>query len=189
MRDAVFSNDVLENGYNTPAVEITDNRAVVARVVARHAPQIIPLSDVRDDIREAIVAERARVEAKESHQAALARIQAGESVSVVANDYQMRWQTFALARRGQDDVPGPVLQAAFALPRPSEGSKIVGQSALDDGGHAVITVTRVVDGDLSLMAETEIESLRGGLIGRAGNLDFDALYATLERAASISRPQ
>jgi peptidyl-prolyl cis-trans isomerase D len=189
VRDAVFANDVINNGYNTAAIEMTDNRAVVARVTARHAPQPIPLDDVREDIRAELVAERARVVAEESHQAALARIQAGESVSVVADDYDVQWQTFALANRTGSELPAPVLEAAFTLPRPADGEKSVGSSALDDGGHAVITVTRVVDGDLSIMAESEIEGLRVSLDQRAGNLDFAAFYATLEREASISRPE
>lgn len=189
VRDAVFANDVLVRGYNTAAVDITDNRAVVARVTAHHVPQPIPIADVRDGIRAEIVAERARVVAQQSHEAALARIQAGESVSVVANDYHVRWQMFALANRNHADVPEPVLHAAFTLPRPTDRSKSVGESALDDGGHAVITVTRVVDGDLAIMAESEISSLRGFLDDRAGNLDFAAFVASIEHEASISRPE
>jgi peptidyl-prolyl cis-trans isomerase D len=189
VRDAVFTNDVLENGYNTAAVGMTDNRAVVARVTARHAAQAIPLADVIDDVRAEIVAERARVLAEESHQAAQVRIQAGESVSVVADDYGVQWQTHALAGRNRTDLPAPVLQAAFTLPRPATGAKSVGSTTLAEGGNAVLTVTRVVDGDLALMAETEIEELRGYLNERAGNLDFAAFYGTLERSASVSRPE
>ncbi|MFP6835015.1 MAG: SurA N-terminal domain-containing protein [Pseudomonadales bacterium] len=188
LRDAIFSNDVFEKGYNTAAVKLSDNRAVVARVTAHYPPQSEPLADVRDDIRTEIISERARVAAEESHEAALARIQAGESVTVVANDFRMRWQTFALSKRNHIDVPGSVLDAAFKLPRPAAGTKSVGESALDDGGHAVVTVTRVVDGDLAIMAESEIENMREFLDELAGNLDFSAFVATLEQAASISRP-
>jgi len=189
LRDALFANDVLENGYNTPAVEMTDNRAVVARITAHHEPEPIPLDDVRDDIRAELVAERARVLADEAHQAALTRIKAGESVSKVANDYGLRWQTFTLAGRNQTEIPQPVLQTAFTLPRPAQGAKSVGSSVLDDGGHAVVTVTRVVDGDLALMADSEVKNLRQFLQNRAGNIEFGALYATLEADASVKRSE
>lgn len=188
LRDAVFATDVLDNGYNTAAVEMTDNRAVVARVTAHHAPEPIPLDEVREDIRAEIVAEKARVLAQESQQAALARVEAGESVTLVADDYGVRWQTFTLASRNETDIPQPVLQAAFKLPRPVEGAKTVGSSVLEGGGRAVVTVTRVVDGDLALMAESEVSGLRDFLQRRAGNVDFGALYATLEREASVERP-
>jgi tRNA U38,U39,U40 pseudouridine synthase TruA len=51
----------------------------------------------------------------------------------------------------------------------------------------VVTVTRVVDGDLAIMAESEIESMREFLDQLAGNLDFSAFVATIEQAASVSR--
>jgi hypothetical protein len=38
LREAVFSNDVLVGGYNSPAIELTDSRAVVLRVEQRYDP-------------------------------------------------------------------------------------------------------------------------------------------------------
>ena len=93
-----------------------------------------------------------------------------------------------LASRNASDVPQAVLRAAFDLPRPSEGEKSVGEASLGEDGLAVVTVTRVKDGDIVIMAEREIEDLRGFLDDRAANLDFAAFYSTLEQEASIDRP-
>ena len=164
LRDAVFASEVLDNGYNTQAVALTDNRAVVARVKARYEPEAIPLDDVRDDIRAAIASEKARVALREAQ------------------------QTFELVSRSSADAPRAVLSAAFSLPRPGEREKSVGEATLDDGSVAVVTVTRVVDGDVSVMAEREIESMRGFLGNRVASLDFAGLTTTLEREASISMP-
>jgi peptidyl-prolyl cis-trans isomerase D len=188
LRDAVFASEVLDNGYNTQAVALTDNRAVVARVKARYEPEAIPLDDVRDDIRAAIASEKARVALREAQQNALARVRSGESVSAVADDYGLGWQTFELVSRSSADAPRAVLSAAFSLPRPGEREKSVGEATLDDGSVAVVTVTRVVDGDVSVMAEREIESMRGFLGNRVASLDFAGLTTTLEREASISTP-
>jgi peptidyl-prolyl cis-trans isomerase D len=188
LRDAVFASEVLDNGYNTQAVALTDNRAVVARVKARYEPEAIPLDDVRDDIRAAIASEKARVALRQAQQNALARVRSGESVSAVADDYGLGWQTFELVSRSSADAPRAVLSAAFSLPRPGEREKSVGEATLDDGSVAVVTVTRVVDGDVSVMAEREIESMRGFLGNRVASLDFAGLTTTLEREASISTP-
>ncbi len=188
LRDAVFASEVLDNGYNTQAVALTDNRAVVVRVKARYEPEAIPLDDVRDDIRAAIASEKARVALRQAQQNALARVRSGESVSAVADDYGLGWQTFELVSRSSADAPRAVLSAAFSLPRPGEREKSVGEATLDDGSVAVVTVTRVVDGDVSVMAEREIESMRGFLGNRVASLDFAGLTTTLEREASISTP-
>ncbi len=188
LRDAVFTSDVLDSGYNTPAVSLTDNRAVVARVKARYESQPIPLNDVRDDIRAALASEKARVALREAQQDALARVRAGESVSAVADDYGLGWQTYELVSRSAAEAPRAVLATAFSLPRPGEREKSVGEAALDDGSAAVVTVTRVVDGDVAVMAEREIESMRGFLADRVASLDFAGLTGTLESDASISTP-
>lgn len=188
LRDAVFTSDVLEKGYNTPAVGLTDNRAVVARVKTRYQPEPIPLDEVREDIRAQIASERAQAALLEAQQDALARVRAGESVSTVANDYKLDWRTFELISRSSPDAPRAVLAAAFSLPRPRDREKSVGEALLDDGSVAVVTVTRVVEGDVAVMAEREIESMRGFLGNRVASLDFAGLTGTLESEASISTP-
>ena len=85
LREAVFSDDVLLNGFNSAATEYVENRAVVARVATRHESSVMPLERVTDSIRAQIVAERARTEIQAAHAAALARIQAGESVAASTN--------------------------------------------------------------------------------------------------------
>jgi peptidyl-prolyl cis-trans isomerase D len=187
LREAVFTNDVLSNGYNSPAIELTDSRAVVLRVAQRHDPQLIPFVEVEEQIRDGLLAEQALRLAEQAHAEALARVQVGERVTNVARDYELQWQTFELARRNDSDAPPAVLRAAFALPRPRDGEKSVGEVDLGADSHAVVTVTRVQDGDIVIMAEREIEDMRGFLDNRAANLDFAAFYSSLEQDASIER--
>jgi peptidyl-prolyl cis-trans isomerase D len=189
LRDSVFSDEVLNNGYNSAAIEYVDNRAVVSRVTAQHAPAPIPLDDVREQINGVIVAERARLKIDAAHAAALARVQAGESVAEVAEDYALQWQTVELARRTQPGVPREVLQVAFNLVRPPESDKVVGDARTVTGEKYVVTVTRVEDGDVSTMTESDITIVRRLLADRASNVDFEGFYRTLEEAASIQRPE
>ena len=189
LREAIFSDEVLLNGYNSAAVEYIENRAVVARVGNRHEPEPIPLEEVSEDIQSVIVAELARAEIDVAHTAALARVKAGESVAEVADDHGLQWQTVELARRTQPGVPREVLQTAFSLERPAdEVAKVVGDASSVTGEKYVVTVTRVEDGDVSTMAESEINTVRRLLANRVSNVDFEGFYRTLENDASISRP-
>ncbi|MCZ6458666.1 MAG: SurA N-terminal domain-containing protein [Gammaproteobacteria bacterium] len=189
LREAIFSDEVLLNGNNSAAIEYIENRAVVARVGNRHEPEPIPLEEVSEEIKSVIVAELARAEINVAHTAALARIKAGESVAEVADDHGLRWQTVELARRTQPGVPREVLQTAFSLERPAdEVTKVVGEASSVAGEKYVVTVTRVEDGDVSTMAESEINTVRGLLANRVSNVDFEGFYRTLENDASISRP-
>jgi peptidyl-prolyl cis-trans isomerase D len=187
LRNSIFTSEVLDQGFNSPAIEYLENRAVVSRVTARYEPETIPLEDVADDIRAEIAGERARLALEVAHEETLARIQAGENVSVVANDTGLNWQTRQLARRNEAGVPSEVLSEAFSLPRPVEG-KQVGSVEGADGTLYVVTMTRVEDGDLSTLTEAEIEGMRQFLATRAQTMDFDGYFQALEADASISRP-
>ncbi len=187
LRESLFTSEVLDQGFNSPAVEYLENRAVVSRVTLRHEPETIPFETVAEDIRAEIAGEQARLALEGAHADALDRVQAGENVSVIADDLGLSWQTRELVRRNEIGVPPEVLSAAFELTRPSNG-KQVGSAQGADGSRYVITMTRVEDGDLSTMTEAEIQGMRQFLANRAQTVDFDGYYQALEKDASISRP-
>jgi peptidyl-prolyl cis-trans isomerase D len=187
LRDSLFTSEVLDQGFNSPAVEYLENRAVVSRITARHEPETIPLASVAEDIRAEIASEQARLALEGAHADALARVQSDENVSAIANEFGLSWQTRELARRNEIGVPAEVLSAAFELSRPVAG-KQVGSAQGADGTRYVITMTRVEDGDLSTMTEAEIQGMRQFLATRAQTMDFDGYYQALEKDASISRP-
>ncbi len=188
LRDRLYTADVLERGFNSAAVELADDRAVVMRVTERHPPEPIPFEDVAEDIRAAIATERARQLLEDAQRTALERLRAGDSVSEVAESYGVDWQTFEAVRRNASEVPRAVLQAAFALPRPTPGGKSIGEAALPDGGLALVTVTRVEDGDVQALTDAELGAMRDFLAGRASRLEFGALFETRQAEASIQRP-
>ena len=126
---------------------------------------------------------------QEAQAAALARLQAGESVTEVADDAGVQWQTFELARRTQPGIPAEVREVVFAAPRPPEGDKLIETASNARGDRYVVTITRVEDGDVSTMTESEIGSIRGLLASRASAVDFEAFYNSLEAEASIQRPE
>lgn len=97
------------------------------------------------------------------------------------------WQRFEAVARGAEPIPREILDAAFRLDRPAQGSKSVGSAALSDGGTAVVTVTRVQDGNVDGMSENETTELRRLVADRTARLDFDGFYQSLKQDASISR--
>ena len=189
LREAAFSEEVLESGFNSAAVEHGPSSAVVMRVSERHRPVPIAFDEVQSDIREEIVAERSRRMADEAHESALARIEAGESVATVADEYGLQWQRYELVRRNSTEVPAEVLQSAFSLQRPLAGGKSVGEVQLADGDPAVVTVTRVEDIEADALSESEISGVQTFLADRASRTDFEGFYQSVEAEASIRRPE
>ena len=188
LRDALFQPDALEGGNNTPAVEYEEHRAVVGRVLQRYPAALKPLEEVRAEIEALLIEQAARAALAEAQAAALAQLEAGAGAGEVAAAYELEWQTFELAERTGGDAPASVLAAAFDLPRPAQGGRSLGEASLGAQGAAIVTVTRVQEGDLATLPEAELEGLRSFAATRRGNLDFAALQRALEADADIERP-
>ena len=80
-----------------------------------------------------------------------------------------------------------VLSAAFDLPRPTAGEKSVGSTELDDGA-ALITVTRVLQGDINTTTDVELNQMRGMAEGRVSRMDFSAFYRAAQEALGVDQP-
>ncbi|CAN5301494.1 SurA N-terminal domain-containing protein [soil metagenome] len=76
--EALFSDDVLRNHRNTPAIETAPGTLVSARVEQVHPAQTRPLEDVRAEIVRAVTAQQAAKLAVQKGEAALAELRAGK---------------------------------------------------------------------------------------------------------------
>ncbi len=187
LRDALFETDVLLDGNNSPAVEYEEGRAVVARVLERYPEAVKSFAEVGPAIKEMLIEQSARTALLAARSAALEQLHDGAGVSDVAAPHGLAWETFELASRSGGAAPPGVLAAAFALPKPAEGSRSVGEASLGDEGEALVTVTRVVDGDLAALSDAELETARAYFANRSGGLEFAALQASLNAEADIER--
>lgn len=189
VRQRLFTADVLEKGFNSAAVETGEDSAVVMRVTEHHEPEPIAFETMADDIRSGIETERAQALARDAFEEARASLASGTSTATLADTYGGNWQTFEAARRNDQQVPRAVLQQAFALPRPGESGKSIGEASLPGGGMALVTVTRVQDGEMQALTESELNGMRGFLEDRVERLEFNALFETLQKQASIERAE
>ncbi|MEM9622813.1 MAG: SurA N-terminal domain-containing protein [Pseudomonadota bacterium] len=184
--EALFDPEVLD-GTNSPAIEVGGTTIVVARVDNQHAPEVIPFEEVSEQIRASLVEEQAREAIAQAEASGLTELRAGESVTQVANRLGSRWQTATLAGRGgAADIPPQVLQAAFALPRPPAGEKSVGSVQLNDGA-ALITVTRVVQGDINSTTDADVAQIRTLSEDRSGRNDFESFFLAAEDAIGVTQ--
>jgi peptidyl-prolyl cis-trans isomerase D len=75
--DAVFGNDNVRNGKNnTEAIEVGPNQLASARVTKYQAARTLPLAEVRDRVRERVIATRAGELARKEGEAKLAQLKA-----------------------------------------------------------------------------------------------------------------
>ena len=75
--EALFGNDAVRNKRNTDAVEVGPNQLASARIVEYTPARTLPLAEVKDRVRERLVADQAAALAKKEGLALLAQLQKG----------------------------------------------------------------------------------------------------------------
>ena len=156
---AAFSDDVLVQGNNSGLIDLGNNHSVVIHI-DQHVPAVAkPLAEVRADVQQKILDERAAAVEKKQADEALARLRKGEAMEDVAKSLGASVTTVNEAVR-QAPIPAPLLTQAFLLPHPAADKPQFAAVDMLDGTYALLAVDKVQDGDLSKVLPEQRESLR-----------------------------
>jgi peptidyl-prolyl cis-trans isomerase D len=136
--EAVFSSDALNNKRNTEAVETRQNQLTAARVVAYRPSALRPLAEVRDQVKERLVASQAAALARKEGEARLAAAKAAPATALPS-------APVTLSRAKAAEFPRDVVDTALKVPAATLPA-VVGVD-LGDQGYAVVRVTKVLGRD------------------------------------------
>jgi peptidyl-prolyl cis-trans isomerase D len=116
--DAVFGNDNVRSGRNnTDAIEVGPNQLAAAHVTKYQAARTMPLAEVRERVRERVVATRAGELARKDGEAKLAQLKAGDATAALPEKTTLSRQERqnmppqaidAVLRANTDKLPAPV---------------------------------------------------------------------------------
>ena len=182
---AAFSEETLIDGNNSDVIEIGGDRALVLHVREHNEPSLQPLEEVRAEIAAILRSELERERAAALGQSLLAALQNGESVDEVMAENGLQWIAQNNASRDQAGLNGEVLQAAFAMPSPSEGETELNGFALSNGTYVVLELQNVQRGSLADLELAERATMTNTYIERTGRASFDAFLANTRRNAEI----
>ncbi|WP_063572028.1 MULTISPECIES: SurA N-terminal domain-containing protein [Luteibacter] len=177
---AAFADDVLNQGNNSSLVQVDKGDAIVMHLSKHAVATPKNLADVRDLIRQRILDERVDAAAKKKADELVAQLAKGGDIAALA---QAPVHTVPGLERSKlaatKDVPQPILQRAFTLPHPVDGKPSWSVVQTGGGTYAVVAVDKVTDGDLSKIAKTDRDGLRGQMT------DAMAKAATIEYVEAL----
>lgn len=178
----LFSDDVLQGGFNTELIDVGDNVSVVARVREYFEPRQRELADVRDDIAAMLEARKTQEALEARVEELMAALEAGEDPdSLNAGD----WQRFESQGRDGANLSRFVVQRAFAMPRPDEGSPSMAK-AVGQREAAIILVDAVNEGAVDTDG-AEYQQLRQFLTQLEGQREYMAYQQYLRNTAEVDR--
>ena len=182
---AAFSHDVLEQGNNSEIIELATERVLVLRVLEHEPEHLPPLAEVRDKVVASYRAAQAAEAAAAAGESALQELNTGKSLQdIAAAKSEWRLEQLDFVGRDATEVPGPVVDKAFALPAPAPEGRSLGGIRLPTG-YALVEVQEVRDGDLAKLDATQRGALENRLRNAASRGDFANLLADIRARTDV----
>jgi peptidyl-prolyl cis-trans isomerase D len=182
--NALFSTEVLEDGANTPLIEIEPGHVIVARVTKHDLPVVLPLEEVSGGIRAILVSELAAMQAAAAADAALNELRAGVDMAEVAQSNGLEVQTKNALVRGSREIAPELSNAAFSAPRP--GAMVDPQLVLSpDGSVSILLVSAVTPGKPEQLSREERDARKVRLEQLVGQSQVAAVVQTLRDTANV----
>ncbi len=187
--DAAFSEEVLEQGRNSPLVTLGEDRALVLRVADHKPAEPRPLAEVRESIASDLKAKAERDAAIEKGTQALAKLEQGAAWSDVAAEFGLKAVGKRYVGRQDTIAPPAVVRSAFAAPSSgiSESKPYLGGVATDDGNYALFAVFGIRPGDEKAEPAAERAQRMARDAQEIGASEIASYVAEAERNAKIVR--
>jgi peptidyl-prolyl cis-trans isomerase D len=192
--DAAFSQTVLQDRQNSPAIQVADDRVVVLRVTGHQPSQQRPLEAVRDEIVARLGEESTRAAAAKAAAELAQRLNAGDqfaaAAAAVGGSAPTPVQPVTRAgpvNEGAAPVSPELVKAVFQAPRPAAAGKVsAGSATLASGDQVVFVISGVQSGKPE--GEPAVLSQRiQAMAAQRALAEFGGYLDDLRRSAKITR--
>lgn len=185
VRSTAFTEEVL-HGNNSSPIELGSDRLVVLRMSEHKPAATKDLKDVKQDIVNALLTDKAKQQAAEAAKKIKAKLQAGESIQAAAAENKLQVKTATGLTRTKNDVPVQLSDAIFKAAKPVGGKPTVFVAELPAGEQAVVSMSKVTEGVMSESDKKQMELATKNIARAFGQTEFNALVNSLEAAADVT---
>ena len=181
IRNVAFSNDVLNQGINSEAIELADGRVVFIRINERKPPAQQALDEVSEAIFETLKQGKGREHNKLVGEQAFDALKSGKSLDDIAADWNIDLVDQGFIGRDEPTLDRNLLRLAFRMKKPADGL-VFDVLAHANGDYSLVELSAVISND------SEIDSERAkALSSAAAGADYQAVLKVLASRAEVVR--
>lgn len=187
VREAAFSQEVLEEGHNSRVLELPGNRLVVARLAEHYPERVRPLEEVRDSVRQELIAQKTQSLLEARAEEVTAAIRAGQEPQEVAEQASYTFERQDEVTRSQSAVDRRLLSTAFSMPRPAGDQPVLQTSRDGEGNVVVLGLSNVEAGSVEGMEEPQLNAMKAQLRRMLGDMEANGYAGTVVANADVEQ--
>lgn len=183
---AAFSNDVLQQGYNSSLLTLNDGSVMVLRLKAHEASQVKPLTAVQDQIKAILTAQAAKTAAAAKGDSILKALQQGRDPKTTAQKNGLVWQEAFGAARTSAGLNPELLVALFNVSLSHKANEaILSGLVLSNGDYLLLQIKGVHPGVDSSLTDKDKTQLTQQWAESLGQIDYAFYNRSLRDNAKI----
>jgi peptidyl-prolyl cis-trans isomerase D len=181
IRNVAFSNDVLNQGINSEAIELADSRVVFIRINDRKPPAQQVLDEVSDAIIKTLKQEKGREHNKLVGEQAFDALKSGKSLDDIAADWNIDLVDQGFIGRDDRALDHNLLRLAFQMKKPADGL-VFDVLAHANGDYSLVELSAVISNN----SDVDSERVKA-LSSAAAGADYQAVLKVLASRAEVVR--
>ncbi|XXK44016.1 SurA N-terminal domain-containing protein [Porticoccaceae bacterium nBUS_17] len=181
---AAFSSEVVEDKFASEVIDLGNDRYVVVKLNEYYKARQQELTEVRDLLETTYTQQLVEETLADKGASLAARVEAGETIEVVAKSEGLDWQVGMSMTRRSRDVNSEINAKIFSLPVPADDSSV--QTFSTSAGDLIVSsLVKVTPGDVSALSSDEKASLASATLSINGNRDIQAFEAIVRADTEI----
>ena len=181
VRNTAFSDDVLNKGINSEAIELSGNRIVFIRLYERKLAVQKTLDEVKDVIVKVLKQQKGREDNKLAGNQALDAVKAGKDLDDIATEWSVDIVDNGFVGRDNSEVNANLLKRVFRMKKPANGMVFDGLTR-SNGDYSLIELSAVISND------SDIDSKRVEALNSASAAaDYQTVLKVLAGRAEVVR--
>ena len=184
VRNAAFSEEVLQGNNSTP-IELGADRLVVVRLLEHKVAAKRDLNEVKQEVAAVLSKEKAQLLTVQKAKQIKERLQAGESIQVVATENKLEIKAEKGLARGKNKLPEQLSEAVFKAAKPVGGKPSIFIAVLPSGEQVLVSLTKVTAGIMSEDDKKQMELAKKNIANAFGQTEFNQVLNSLQVEADV----
>ena len=181
IRNIAFSDEVLAQGLNSEAIELSDSRVVFLRVNEHKPAAQMDITEVSEQIDSIIRQTKGREESQEVGKKALASLSSGQSLDDIAADWGISVVDSGFLARDTTELDKELVRLAFSMDKP-DGVQLYEGLSHADGRYSIVELSAVLSND----TDKDTDKLKT-LTASQASAEYKAVLKLLATRAEVVR--
>jgi peptidyl-prolyl cis-trans isomerase D len=156
IRDAAFTDDVLNSLNNSDAIQMGPDSTVVVRIKSHVPATLLSLQAVQKQVTDQLKLQKAEQQTEALAHEIKQKLQTGAPADQITAQYNLIWNKVGYIGRYNNKVDSAILYAAFRLPKPQKGTIGLYDTVKVPTGFAVVATNGVRESSSDHQEENDV---------------------------------